>query len=379
MRKKIAIVTATRAEYGLFKPILKAIEKDNDLEYYLIITGLHLSQEFGYTINEIIEDGLCISARIDVLHKEDTGFGMAKYIGELIIELSKEFDKSNPDILLLLGDRGEMLAAAIAAVSMNIAVAHLHGGELSGSIDDLFRHAITKLAHIHLLATETTKNRIIRIGEDPKRIFVVGAPGLDDIDEGLLTPNNISEKYNLDLSRPIILFVQHAVTTETDDSKYQIKETLDAITEMNYQTVIIYPNADPGGRRMINVIEEYAKAHNFIKTYKSLPRRDYLSIMNVASVMVGNSSSGIIESPSFKLPVVNVGTRQKGRERADNVIDVDYNRKKIKTAIENAIYNEEFKKKLKGCRNPYGDGKAAPRILKILKEIKVDSSLLQKR
>jgi UDP-hydrolysing UDP-N-acetyl-D-glucosamine 2-epimerase len=217
------------------------------------------------------------------------------------------------------------------------------------------------------------------MGEDPSNVFVVGAPGLDSIlNENLIEPTELSEKYNLDLSEPILLVVQHPVTTEVDDAPEQIRETLEAISELKHQTILIYPNADAGGRRMIEVIKGYEK-YPFIKTFKSIPHKEYLSLMRIASVMVGNSSSGIIEAPSFGLPVVNIGSRQEGRQRAENVIDVDYDKEQIKAAIKKALYDEDFKEKVKKCKNPYGDGKAGVRIADILSKVKTDKNLLQKR
>ncbi|HIP90189.1 MAG TPA: UDP-N-acetylglucosamine 2-epimerase (hydrolyzing) [Candidatus Nanopusillus sp.] len=378
MTRKIAVVTGTRAEYGILKPILKKIDSNSKLDLYLIVVGMHLSEEFGYTIKEIEKDGFRIYAKLDTLNKEDTGAGMARYIGNTIIEISKVLENLKPDILLLLGDRGEMLAGAIAATCMNILIAHVHGGEVSGSIDEGFRHAISKLAHIHFVATNESKQKLISLGEDSSRIFVVGAPGLDDIYENLLSPQEIEKKYSIDLSKPLILLVQHPVVNEVDEASNQIRETLEAIVDLKYQTVVIYPNADAGGRQMIKIIEEYKKRYSFIKTYKSLPRRDYLSLMSVATVMVGNSSSGIIEAPSFGLPVVNIGTRQKGRLRAGNVIDVSYNREEIKNAILKAIQDRKFKEKVRNIKNPWGDGKASERIVNILSSVKICKDLLQK-
>ncbi len=371
MKRRIAVLTGSRSEYGLLRPIIKRIHTHPAFELYLIVTGMHLSEEFGYTIKEIKRDGFPIYAEIDTLNREDTGAGMARFIGRTIIELSKVFEEIKPHILLLLGDRGEMLAGAITASCMNILIAHIHGGESSGSVDEGFRHAISKLAHIHFVATEKGKERLLRMGEDPSRIFVVGAPGLDDIFEDLLPPEEIAEKYGIDLSKPLILLVQHPVVTEVEDAPRQIRETLEAIAELKIQTIVIYPNADAGGRRMIEVIKEFERRYDFIKAYKSLPRREYLSIMRIASVMVGNSSSGIIEAPSFHLPVVNIGTRQKNRLRAGNVIDVNYDREEIKRAIIKAIYDKEFRERLKHIRNPWGDGRASERIVSILSSIDI--------
>lgn len=376
--RKIAVLTGTRAEYGILRPILKRIFSHQRLELYLIVTGMHLSEEFGYTMVEIEKDRFMIYAKLDTLNKENTGAGMAKYVGNTVVKLAEVFDELKPEMLLLLGDRGEMLAGAIVATCENIFIAHIHGGETSGSIDEGFRHAISKLAHLFFVATEESKQKLISLGEDSSRIFVVGAPGLDDIIESLLPLEEVAKKYNLDLSKPMVLLVQHSVVTEVEEASNQIRETLEAIVELQLPTIVIYPNADAGGRRMIEVINEYESKHSFIRAYRSLPRRDYLSLMNMATVIVGNSSSGIIEAPSFGLPVVNIGTRQKGRLRAGNIIDVDYDKKKIKNAISKGIYDEKFRTKVKNMKNPWGESKASERIVSILASIKLDKILLQK-
>ncbi len=381
--RKIAVLTGTRAEYGILRPLLRAIENHPNLDLALIVTGMHLSEEFGYTIEEIKRDGFKIDAKIEMLHKEDTRSAMAKSIGECIKKITEVLDRIKPDFLVLLGDRAEMLAGAVAASYTGVPIAHLHGGEVSGSIDDSVRHAITKLAHLHFPATRKSAKRIIKMGEEPSRVFVVGALALDTIlNEKLPSRVELSKKYDLDLSKPILLVVQHPVVTEADEAAYQIKETLDALVELNHQinhqTILIYPNADAGGRRMIKMIKKYRK-YPFLKCFKSIPFNDYLGLMSIASVMVGNSSSGIIEAPSFHLPVVNIGTRQAGRERSVNVIDVGYNKEEILRAIKKALYDKKFLMKVRRCKNPYGDGKAAQRIVKVLAKIKITPSLLQKR
>jgi len=375
--RKVAVITGTRAEYGLLRPILKAISEHPLLELHLLVTGMHLSKDFGYTVEEIKKDGFEIDAVLHTLSQDDTGCAMATYIGKCTIGISEELSRIKPDILLLLGDRGEMLAGAIAASCMNILSAHVHGGETSGSVDESFRHAITKLVHLHFVATKKNARKIISMGEDPSRVFFVGAPGLDNISDELVKPEKIAEKLNLDLKKPIILVVQHPVVTEIDDASRQVKETLEAIAELKHQTVLIYPNADPGGRKMIEVIREYEEMP-FIRTFKSLSRSEFLSVMSVSSVMVGNSSSGIIEAPSFGLPVVNIGTRQKGRQRAANVIDVGYDKNEIKAAMDKTLHDEELLNKIRKRRNPYGEGKASERIVKVLSEIEITADLLQK-
>ncbi len=377
--RRIAVITGTRAEYGIFKSVLRKIEANPKLDLSLIVVGMHLSAEFGYTVKEIAEDDFEIEAKIDVLHSEDAGAAMSKSIGRYIIRTASVLEKIKPDVLLILGDRSEMLAGAVSATYMGISIAHIHGGDISGNVDEPVRHAITKLAHIHFAATKESANRIIKMGEEPWRVHVVGAPGLDLIlNEKMPETGEIARKYGLDLSNPIILVLQHSVIIEADDAPNQIRETLEAITELGHQTILIYPNADAGGRRMIEMIREYEK-HPFIKTFRSVLHKEYLSLMKLASVMVGNSSSGIIEAPSFRLPVVNIGTRQKGRQRAENVIDVDYDKEEIKMAIQKALYDKKFKEKVKNCKNFYGDGKAGMRIANVLSEIKIDKKLLEKR
>ena len=377
--KKIAVVTGTRADYGILKPVLKAVRSNPKLSLSLIVTGMHLSREFGYTVREIENDGFRIDAKVSMLHAQDTGAAMAKSIGKCVQKMAAALARIKPDILLLLGDRGEMLAGGVAATYMGIPIAHLHGGEVSGSVDEPVRHAIAKLAHIHFPATRESAKRIIKMGEDPSRVFVVGAPALDTImNEKLLNPTELSKKYGLDLSEPLLLVLQHPVVTEADEAADQIKETLDAIVELKHRTILIYPNADAGGRRMIKVIEKYEK-YPFITSFKSLPYIDYLSLMKVASVMIGNSSSGIIEAPSFHLPAVNIGGRQGGRERSTNVIDVKHDKREIARAIKKALYDKGFREKVRKCKNPYGDGRAGVRVAQILSEIKDVPKLLEKR
>lgn len=381
LKRKICVVTGTRAEYGLLKPVMEAIKKSKNLNLQVLVTGTHLVPKFGETIKEIKKDGFTISEKAVMTTKKDSPEAMAESIGKGIVGMVKVFKKIKPDIVLVLGDRIEALAASIAAVYMQIAVAHIHGGDSpQAGLDEYTRHAITKISHIHFPATKKSAERIIKMGEDKKRVFIVGAPALGTIlKEKLISLQEIAKKYHLILKKPILLVVQHPVTTEVEDAARQIKETLEALKEEKYQTIIIYPNADAGGRKIITIIEKYRK-YPFFKIYKSLAHRDYLSLMKISSVMIGNSSSGIIESPSFKLPVINIGPRQCGRERADNIIDVDYKKEDIKKAIEKALYNKKFKDKVRKCKSPYdGEGKAGLRIAKILSTIRIDKKLFQKK
>lgn len=379
MKRKIAVVTGTRADYGIFYHVLKEIEKHNDLELKLIACGMHLCPEYGMTIHEIEKDGFEIEDKFETLIASDTGSAMAKSVGITMMNMAQSIERIKPDILLVLGDRGEMLAAAASAIHMNIPVAHIHGGEVSGTVDESIRHAVTKLSHIHFPATEDSKQRIIRLGEREERIFVVGAPGLDYIkNTNFISRSDMNERFALNDGR-VFLMTQHPVTTERDRVEWQIRETMEAVVSFGEQTIISYPNSDNGGREIIKVIEEYRAKYPFLKVFKNLSQVEYLSLLNIADVMIGNSSSGIIEAASFKMPVVNIGTRQNGRLRASNVIDVDYGRRNVIKGIETAVYEKQFRNRLKECINPYGDGNAGKRIAKILGEIEINRELIQKR
>lgn len=379
--KKIAVVTGSRAEYGIFSPVLRAIKAHPGLRLSLVVAGMHLSYEFGYTVQDIENDGFKIDARVDMLLSSDTPESMAKGMGMGIIGLAQTWEQLKPDIILVVADRVEPLAAAIAGIYMNIPIAHIHGGDKSigGHADDSVRHSITKLAHIHFPATKKSAERLVKMGEDKWRVHMVGSPALDAIlSETLLPAEALAEKLGINLPQPLILLIQHSVTTQFDEAPKQMRETLDAMVELGYSTVLIYPNSDSGGRKMIEVIREF-ESYPFIKTFKSLPRREYLSLMKEASVMVGNSSSGIIEAPSLGLPVINIGIRQEGRERGKNVIDVGHNKQKISAGIRKALSDEEFLREVQKCENPYGDGKAAHRIVDILSKTEITPKLLQKR
>lgn len=372
MIRKVLYVTGTRADYGLMHETLKLLNKEESIQLDVVATGMHLMHEFGYSIDEIKKDNFNLHI-VNQTFKKDDERSMSEFIGNLITDLTNLFSQINPDIVLLLGDRGEMLAGAIVASYLQISIAHIHGGDVSSTVDDAARHAITKFANIHFPATELSASRIKQMGENPDNIFVVGAPGLDSI---IKSKNNIDEEYlkhKYNIEKDFVLVLQHPVSLEVNDSAFQISQTLDAIVQTNYQTILVYPNADAGGRAMISKINEYD-----VDAYKNIPHEDFIGLLGMASILIGNSSSGIIESSSFKLPVINVGTRQDGREKAENVIDVDYDKNKILDAI-NYINSIEYKMKLDECINPYGDGKASERICDILKNIELTNDLLNKR
>lgn len=378
MRRKILYISGTRADYGLMRSVLLEIHNSDSLDLEIIVTGMHLMDEFGMTINEIIKDGFDYQV-LNAIFEDDNKYSMAKFVGKTICILTDKIKDINPDLILLLGDRGEMLAGAIVGAYLNIPVAHFHGGDISSTVDEYNRHAITKLANIHLPATQKSANRIITMGENPEHVFVVGAPGIESIlNKKLIPPEIIANKYEINLKEPLLLVVQHPVTIEFENAKNQIKITLDAISDLKLQTIIIYPNADAGGREIIDYLNTYGN-HPFISIFKHIPRKEYLSLMSIASAIIGNSSSGIIEAPSFNLPAVNIGSRQDGRERAKNVLDVDYDEDQIENAIKKAIYDKDFKFLIENDSSPYGDGKTAYKVVKILQEIVLDERILNKK
>ncbi len=380
MMRKIAVVTGTRAEYGILLPVLKAIEAKPELELSLIVTGMHLSHEFGYTVKEIEDDGFRIDTKVDMLPSSDTPKAMAESIGVGIIGMAQTWEQLKPDIILVLGDRVEPLTAAIAGAFMNIPVAHIHGGDVSGNIDESVRHAITKFAHIHFPATTKSAERIVNMGEDKWRVHVVGPLGIYAMHEADFIPKEELCK-NLDLNpdKPLILVVQHPVTTQVESAPEQMRETMEALVELNEQAVVIYPNADAGGRAMIEVIKEYAD-YPFLKTFMNLPYLAFVSLLKITSVMIGNSSSAIFESPLFGIPVINISIRQIGRERGNNVTDVPHTKKEIVRAVRKALADEEFRKAVKESVNPFDiERKGAQKIVAVLSELKIDEKLLQKR
>jgi GDP/UDP-N,N'-diacetylbacillosamine 2-epimerase (hydrolysing) len=350
---------------------LFAIKNNPQLRLSLIVTGMHLSKEFGSTIDEIQQDGFIIDSCLDVIAKKDTGLSMAEALADSLKSIAEAIAGHEYDLILLLGDRGDMLSASLAGVHLNTPVAHIGGGHKSGSVDDRLRDAITIFSDYHFTANKTCADRVITLGANPSNVFAVGAPDLDAILHGnFVPPHKIYSEFSLKSESPVILLSQHSVTTEVQDAASQMEETMAVIKKLAIQTIVIYPNSDAGGRQIVGVLKKYENLP-FVKMYKSIPYLSYLGLMRVASVLIGNSSAGIIEAPSFGLPVVNIGTRQKGRERSENVIDCDYDRLNIEKAIKVALTNE-FKNVAKKSINPYGDGKTGERISKILASIPLE-------
>jgi len=375
--RKVCVITGSRAEYGILSPIMRAIQEHPDLELFVIVTGMHLMERFGLTINEIKKDGFRIDEEVFVSEEVD----ISSSFGQTVIGISEAIDKINPDFVLILGDRFEALAGAIVGATNNIPVAHIHGGDktTSGHIDESIRFAITKFAHLHFVATTESKGRVMQLGEEPFRIYQVGSPAIDVIlGKRLTPPSQIAKQLNLNLNKPILIVLQHPVSIEADQAGVQMEKTLLAIKELDTQTIIIYPNSDSGSLEMIKKIEEYRNLPN-LQVYKNIAHELYLGLLEIASVLVGNSSSGIIEASSFKLPVVNVGSRNVDRLHAENVIFVDYDSEQIIAGIKKALFDEGFKKRVSNCSNPYGDGKSSSRIVEVLSTIPIDKKLLTKQ
>ena len=377
-KRSVVVTTGTRADYGILCPILDRIKNSKKLDLKLIVTGSHFSKEHGMTVNQIKKDGYKITAKIIMIPKTDSKFESTKVFGETIIEFSKIFKKLKPDINIILGDRDEMFASAIAAYHMNILNAHIHGGDKSGGLDEYTRHAITKLSNIHFAATKKSANRILKMGEKSEFIFHTGSPSIDEIVQNKIsTITELKEKYGAEIIDNEILLVQHPVTTEIDETENQINKTLNAIIKLQRKTIIIGTNLDPGNKIIHKKIKQIINKYDFIDFYPTLPRNDYLGFLKICKVLVGNSSSGIIEASFFKKPVVDIGIRQKFRERGPNVINVKYfSEESISKAILNAL---KLKSSDLRYSTIYGKGNVSKKIIKHLEKIKLDTKLLQKQ
>lgn len=365
---KVCVVTGTRADYGIYKPLLHSLQDDDDFLLELLVTGMHLSPYYGNTIRHIIEDGFSIVGKVDILLQNTTEAAMAKSIGLGVLGYTDVFEENRPNIVVVLGDRGEMLAAAIAASHLNIPVAHIHGGEVSGSIDESVRHAITKLSHLHFAATKKSAERIIKMGEDPWRVHNVGAPRIDTILNAPLPDiSEIKSSYSLERIENYFLFVYHPVTTNLLGLKEQIEICLQALKDSGENVIIIKPNSDAGNQVINEAYEKFSDYEKFHYVTNFSPM-EYLAVLKESKALIGNSSSGIIEAASFRKPVINIGNRQSGREQSSNVINIIEDKHQIKEAI-TLLSEESFKGNLREVKNIYGDGKSVERIKKVLLDI----------
>jgi UDP-hydrolysing UDP-N-acetyl-D-glucosamine 2-epimerase len=378
--RKIAVVTVGRSDYGILRPILRRIAAEPALELQLIVSGAHFSDKFGRTVGEIERDDFPIAARLPLDEGSGAPEEIARLMGAATTGFAETYARLRPDFVLLPGDRFETHSAAVAAVPLRLPIAHLHGGELSfGAMDDAFRHSITKLAHLHFVSTEEAGRRVAQMGEEPWRITVSGAPGLDNLaDVELASMADFAARRGVPLTEPPLLITFHPVTLEHERTDAQIHELLAALERFAQPILWTLPNADPGHEPIIAAIRGFAERRGNVFVLPSLGTRDYFSAMAWAAAMVGNSSSGIVESGSFPLPVVNLGNRQAGRTRGPNVVDCPTEREAITAAIQRAL-DPAFRTSLASLRNPYGDGHAAPRIVSRLAKVALDERLLVKR
>ncbi|MFH1478596.1 MAG: UDP-N-acetylglucosamine 2-epimerase [Candidatus Omnitrophota bacterium] len=378
VKRKICIFTGSRAEYGLLKPLMDEIKKDKELQLQLIVSGMHMSPEFNLTYKELEKDGFKINEKIEILLSSDTPIGLSKSMGLGLISLSEAYNRLKPDIIVIIGDRFEMLSAVIAAMVSRIPIAHLYGGEATfGAIDEAIRHSITKMSNLHFTAIKKYKKRIIQLGEAPKRVFNVGAIGIDNIKQlKLLTRKALEPKLGFKLNKHNLLVTFHPVTLEDDTAGKQFQNLIAALDELNDTNIIFTgSNADTHGRIINKMIDNYvSKNPDKAKAFTSMGQTLYLSTMRFMDAVVGNSSSAIIEAPSFKIGAVNIGDRQKGRIKAKNVIDCKPQKEDIRKAIKR-IYSKKFKRSLKSITNPYGNGNTAKKIKYILKRYDVPNSL----
>ena len=380
--KRIGIMTGTRAEYGLLKSLMQEINKDNDLELYLIVSGMHLSPEFGMTYKEIEEDGFQINAKVEMLLSSDSPAGISKSIGLGVIGFADEFQRADLDMLILLGDRYEALSAAISAMVMRIPIAHLHGGELTeGAIDEGIRHSITKMSYLHFTSTEEYRRRVIQLGENPERVFCVGAIGVENIKKiNLMTKEELERSIHFEIDENTVIVTYHPVTLENNTVEEQFLNLLEVL-DRNPKIRMIFTkaNADTNGRIVNELIDKYA-AQNSERAcaFMSLGQKRYLSALKYCRIVIGNSSSGIIEAPSFGKPIINIGDRQKGRICADSVINCGYTQQEIQQAMETAL-TEEFENKARNCRNPYEKENTAANIISVIKDYLLNDKIKLKK
>ena len=370
MMRKICVITGTRAEYGLLQGILKALKNDSSFKLQLVVTGMHLSPEYGSTYKVIEEDGFTIDEKIEILLQSDSTVAITKSVGLGCIGFAEAFARLNPDIVLILGDRFEILAAAQAAMIARIPIAHVHGGELTaGVIDDAIRHSVTKMSQIHFVANERFKKRVIQLGENPDRVFVVGAPGIDNIANlNLLGKDELESELGITFAKYNFLVTYHPVTLSEEDPRVALGELFSALDIFpNSRLIITFPNVDTNSQLIVQELQRYADQHkDRVLLVKSLGQLKYLSLLQFVDAVIGNSSSGLIEAPSFSVPTINIGNRQKGRIMAKSVINCSEKSVEIIEAIKKAI-SEDFKNSIRHCKNPYGDGTAIPKIIKVLK------------
>lgn len=374
--RRISIITGSRADYGLLRPLMEEIRNDPKLLLQLVVTGMHLSHEYGLTYQDIENDGFNIDEKLEILLSSDTSGGISKAMGLSMIGFTSVFNRLKPDIVVVLGDRFEIFCAVVSAYINKIPVAHISGGEVtSGAFDDGFRHSITKMSNIHLTSCETYRKRVIQLGENPDSVFNVGALGIDNISNLiLLSKEELESKINFKFDERNLLVTFHPVTLD-DDTEEQFNNLLDTLHELQ-RTKIIFTksNADPGGLMINRLIDDYvSKNSHRAVSFFSMGQLKYLSTLQYVDAVVGNSSSGIVEAPSFRIGTINIGARQCGRIKAESIIDCEPAKESIKKALEK-LYSTKFQNKIKSVNNPYGDGNSAKTIHQIIRNYKLQGT-----
>jgi GDP/UDP-N,N'-diacetylbacillosamine 2-epimerase (hydrolysing) len=381
VKRKICVFTGSRAEYGLLKPLMCAIKQERSLMLQVLVSGMHLSRNFGMTYHQIENDGICINERVSMPLVSDTPLGLSKAMAAGMVGISKAYERLKPDMVVLLGDRFEVFSASVAAMLNRIPIAHIHGGEATyGAIDEAMRHSITKMSHLHFTSTDTYRRRVIQLGEDPRRVFCTGALGIDNIKSlKLLSRREFQRWAGIKLNRHNLLITFHPVTLEDNTSKEQFGRILKVLDGLKETTLLFTKaNADTFGRVINRMIDDYVK-HNRVKArvFTSMGQLNYLSAMKYSDAVVGNSSSGIIEAPSFNIGTINIGNRQAGRIRAKSVIDCLPNEKSMKAAFKK-LYSPEFKIALSSVVNPYSGGSTAERISRVLRKANLTDIVMKK-
>jgi GDP/UDP-N,N'-diacetylbacillosamine 2-epimerase (hydrolysing) len=369
MNRKVCVITGSRADYGLLRWVMQEIKDDPELTLQIVVTGMHLSNTFGLTYKEIEADGFTINFKVETLTTLDSAVGIATSIGKGLTGCAEAFSELRPDLVVVLGDRFEIFAAAAAALVAKIPVAHLHGGEITtGAFDEAFRHSITKMSHLHFVAHEEYKNRIIQLGENPENIYLVGGVGVDNIKNlSLLSREELEAKLGITFGKKSLLITFHPVTLDSEAPEQQMAELLSALSHLHETTLIFtMPNADTGGLMLIKMIQEFASQNKNAKAFTSLGQLQYLSCAAHADGVVGNSSSGLLEVPTLKKGTINIGDRQLGRLQATSVINCEPIEKDIRRAIE-TLYSPDFQINLATTKNPYGQGGASSRVVKAIK------------
>ena len=382
--RKILFIAGSRGEYGYIRPIIKEIKKDDAIDYEVLVTNMHLLEKFGKSVEHFKKDNIEIHHKIYNTLDGYNNTTMAKSLGIFLLQIPEILEKSNPDIVLVSGDRGEQLMATIAACHMNIPVVHIQAGEKSGNIDGQVRHSITKLAHIHLCSNKDAYNRVINLGEEKFRVFNTGAPLVDELIDDNFIIRNIRSKLNINNNKDIFLIVNHSISEESDKSGEQMEILLNSIEKYDVNKIFIMPNSDAGSLNIRKILSKKG-SNNLDKdkfglnyVFYNLPRIDYINLMRECKIMIGNSSSGIMEAPTFKLPVINIGRRQIGRLQGGNVINVEkYDKRNIQRAIDKGL-SKKFTESLENIKNPYGEKCVSKNIVNILKNTKINNKLLNK-